>query len=175
MVAASVVADTCGFGAPEEEHSQDGVDRRADRGAALVRRRGGGAVRAVTTETPAPIVEPAAPAPKPAKLPKPKKVKKIETPEEKQERIERERERLLVAIADRMTNDTRAKVGYVLNHFPAARDSDIALAHHVWKTFYSDHIEAGDRVRLKDMYRLPRQTTIARTRALIQNKGSSWK
>ena len=88
---------------------------------------------------------------------------------EKAERIEREKQDLLREIAGAITNDLRAKVGYVLNHFPAARDSDVALAHLVWETFYPEFIDQ-EWVRLEDMSRLPRQTTITRTRAKIQNE-----
>jgi len=88
---------------------------------------------------------------------------------DKAERIEREKQELLRDVAASTTNDLRAKVGYVLNHFPVARDSDVALAHLVWETFYPDYIDDGS-VRLEDMYRLPRQTTITRTRAKIQNE-----
>jgi hypothetical protein len=86
----------------------------------------------------------------------------------KAERLEREKEQLLRAIAATSTDDLRTQVGYVLSHYPAARDSDVRLAHLVWETFYPEYIEDG-RVRLEDMYRLPRQTTITRTRATIQN------
>jgi CRISPR/Cas system-associated exonuclease Cas4 (RecB family) len=87
---------------------------------------------------------------------------------EKTARIERERQELLRDVAAATTNDLRAKVGYVLTHFPVTRDSDVALAHLIWETFYPELIDDG-RVRLEDMYRLPRQTTITRTRAKIQN------
>ncbi len=87
----------------------------------------------------------------------------------KAERLEREKEDLLRDIAASTTNDLRAKIGYVLNHYPAARDSDVALAHLVWETFYPEYIEDGQ-VLLEDMYRLPRQGTMSRTRAKIQNE-----
>jgi hypothetical protein len=87
---------------------------------------------------------------------------------EKTARIERERQELLRDVAAATTDDLRAKVGYVLTHFPVTRDSDVALAHLIWETFYPELIDDG-RVRLEDMYRLPRQTTISRTRAKIQN------
>ncbi len=56
----------------------------------------------------------------------------------------------------------------MLSQYPAARDSDVRLAHLVWQIFYPDYID-GEMVRLRDMYRLPRYTTITRTRATIQN------
>lgn len=87
----------------------------------------------------------------------------------KAERLEHEKQGLLRDIAASTTNDLRVKVGYVLNHFPPARDSDVALAHLVWETFYPEYIDDGY-VRLEDMYILPRQGTISRTRAKIQNE-----
>ncbi len=87
----------------------------------------------------------------------------------KAELIEREKAKLLEDVAATTTNDLRSKVGYILNHFPAARDSDVTLAHLVWETFYPDYINS-DCVRLDDMYVLPRQTTMARIRAKIQNE-----
>lgn len=86
----------------------------------------------------------------------------------KTERIEQNRQKLLRDVATSTTNDLRAKVAYVLNHFPTARDSNVTLSHLVLQTFYPEYID-GDRVYLKDMYRLPRAETITRTRATIQN------
>ncbi len=88
---------------------------------------------------------------------------------QKAERIEREKAQLLQDIAATTTNDLRSRVAHVLNHYPAGRDSDVTLAHLVWETFYPEYID-GDRVRLDNMYRLPRQTTITRIRAKIQNE-----
>ncbi len=86
----------------------------------------------------------------------------------KAERLAREKEQLLLAIAAATTDDIRTQVGYVLSHYPEARDSDLRLAHLLWEIFYPDYIEDGW-VRLDDMRHLPRQVTIVRTRAVIQN------
>lgn len=86
----------------------------------------------------------------------------------KAERLKRDREQLLRDIAAVSTSDLRAQVGYVLSHYPDSRDSDVRLAHCVWETFYPEYISNGS-VRLADMYRLPREKTITRTRATIQN------
>jgi hypothetical protein len=103
--------------------------------------------------------------PKPGQEPEPDPEAAART---KAERREREKEQLLRGIAAATTNDLRAQVGYVLSHYPAARDSDVRLGHRVWQIFYPEYVE-GEWVRLKDMYQLPRQTTITRTRATIQN------
>jgi hypothetical protein len=87
----------------------------------------------------------------------------------KAERLEREREQLLLDIAAATTEDIRTQVGYVLSHYPEARDSDVRLAHRLWETFYPEYIEDG-MVRLEDMFHLPREKTITRTRAKIQNE-----
>jgi len=109
--------------------------------------------------------KPAPPStPKAKARPKPK-----ETPKQKAARLERERDQLLHDIAATNTDDLRAQIGYVLSHDPLARDSDVRLAHQIWETFSPDLVE-GEWVRLKDMYRLPRQNTISRTRATIQNE-----
>ncbi len=93
-----------------------------------------------------------------------------EAKEKKAERIEQERAQLLEDVAAAVTDDLRSQVGYILSHYPDARDSDVALAHRLWETFYPEYIVDGDRVRLADMYALPRQPTIVRTRAKIQNE-----
>jgi len=87
----------------------------------------------------------------------------------KAERIEIERAQLLEDVAATVTDDLRSKVGYILSHYPEARDSDVALAHRLWETFYPEYID-GDSVRLDDMYALPRQNSIIRVRQKIQNE-----
>jgi hypothetical protein len=87
----------------------------------------------------------------------------------KAERLEREKEQLLLDIAAGASDDIRAKVGYVLSHYPPARDSDLRLAHLVWETFYPEYVEDGS-LQLEDMFHLPREKTITRTRAKIQNE-----
>jgi hypothetical protein len=99
-----------------------------------------------------------------------KKAKKTETPAERAERIERERDALPRAVAASSTEDgLKVQVAYILNHYPDARDSDVTLANRLWQTFFPDDIE-GEWVRLKALYDLPRPQTITRTRAKIQNE-----
>ncbi len=92
-----------------------------------------------------------------------------ESPEEaakaqaRRERLERERDHLLADIGARLTDDLKQRVGYILNHYPDARDSDVTLAVRLWKTFHAEDIE-GDYVRLNRLYRLPRVPSIVRNR-----------
>src|SRR5947208_11628679 len=72
------------------------------------------------------------------------------------------------AIAADITGDLKSRVAYILNHYPATRDSDVALQNTLWRTFFGDHIE-GEYVALKNFYDLPRPQTITRVRAKIQN------
>jgi hypothetical protein len=87
----------------------------------------------------------------------------------RQAKRERERDRLLADIASRVTNDLKQQVGYVLNHYPVCRDSDVTLALQVWKTFSEGDIE-GDYIRLKALYDLARYNDIVRHRQKIQNE-----
>jgi hypothetical protein len=87
----------------------------------------------------------------------------------KTERLARERDLLLRQIAATSTEDLRAQVGYVLSLYPEARDSDLRLTHLVWETFYSEYVDGGV-LQLDEMKHLPREVTITRTRAKIQNE-----
>jgi hypothetical protein len=84
------------------------------------------------------------------------------------ERIAREKEALLVALSAGALDTIQEKVAYVLNRFPGARDSDITLQLRYWETFESEGTH-GEHVRKKDLYELPRLTSLARARARIQN------
>lgn len=60
----------------------------------------------------------------------------------------------------------------VLSDTPAARNSDIALTIEVWKRFYPQRMRARDGrsyVALDDLYDLPREDNVKRTRAYLQN------
>ncbi|MCE1246188.1 MAG: DUF3800 domain-containing protein [Firmicutes bacterium] len=70
------------------------------------------------------------------------------------------------------TLDTRhliAKVGFILNQFPETRDNDKLLTVEIYKTFYSDYLEDGDKIRLNDLLILPKSYEMQRYRAHIQN------
>src|SRR5690348_1112050 len=67
------------------------------------------------------------------------------------ERLERERDGLLADIGARLTDDLKQRVGYVLNHYPDTRNSDITLIVRVLETFHAEHVDDGY-VRLEDLY-----------------------
>ena len=75
---------------------------------------------------------------------------------------------LLENISSATTNTLRDKVAWILNHYPETRESDIALSIKFWGTYESD-IFNGHSIQPDDLYKLTRQTSIARERARIQN------
>lgn len=81
---------------------------------------------------------------------------------------EEERKLLLEQISSATTNTLRDRVAWILNHYPETRDSDITLMIKFWETFESD-IFNGHSIHPNDLYKLTRETSIARERARIQN------
>jgi hypothetical protein len=91
-----------------------------------------------------------------------------ETPEEKALRIADEREQLLARILSGAQLDQRQeRVAWILNHDPAARNSDITLALEYWRAF--DGWD-GDLIDPKDLYGFTNWKSLSRDRALIQNE-----
>ena len=62
----------------------------------------------------------------------------------------------------------RDRVAGLLNMFPESRDSDMSLTLRYWETFQTDIYESGN-LSPRSLFKLERQTTIARLRAKIQN------
>src|SRR5438128_3772181 len=77
------------------------------------------------------------------------------------EQIAKEKETLLVRLSAGALDTIQEKVAYVLNRFPGARDSDITLQLRYWQTFEPERT-AGEFVRKKDLYELPRLTSLTR-------------
>ena len=98
----------------------------------------------------------------------PLKKRRRETPEERSQRLEKEKQVLVAQIAGDFTQDLRSQVAYVLSHYPETRRSDKTLSIRVWETFYEERLPSG--YDLAVLYDLPAQTTITRTRAKIQNE-----
>jgi hypothetical protein len=98
----------------------------------------------------------------------PPRKRRLETPQERAQRLEKEKQTLLAQIAGDFTGDLRSQVAYVLNHYPEARRSDKTLSIRVWETFYEERLHSG--YNLDVLYDLPAQTTITRTRAKLQNE-----
>lgn len=71
---------------------------------------------------------------------------------------------------DKITIKTlKTKVEIVLEKFPSTRNSDVDLVIRVWKVFHPEHISEGY-ISLSSLFELPREDTIKRIRAAIQNK-----
>jgi hypothetical protein len=87
---------------------------------------------------------------------------------EPEDRFRREREELVESLAASRLNTVQKRVAWVLNHFPDARNSDVALWIHYWKQFHSGIVQ-GESVLLRDLYKLARPGTLTRARATIQN------
>jgi hypothetical protein len=78
-------------------------------------------------------------------------------------------ERLMSRLYRAETKTLKDKVAHTLNLFPDARDSDITLANHLIRTFYSDYVDSKDRIALEDFSLLPKVYDMQRIRAKIQN------
>ncbi len=89
-------------------------------------------------------------------------------PEQAARELEAEQERVLAAVATGAFDTVEQKVAWILNTYPAARDSDITLQLRYWETFVDDYDPAT--FEPDDLYRLPRLTSLTRSRATIQNK-----
>ena len=65
------------------------------------------------------------------------------------------------------------QIEIILKDYPKSRDSDITLMIELWKVFYKDHIKKtsnGDfGIYLPSLYHLPREDSVKRIRAIIQN------
>ena len=83
-------------------------------------------------------------------------------------RREQERVALVAAVASSNPDSVTHKVGWILNNYPDARNSDITLQLRYWETFCPDEYDGGP-ISADDLYRLPRLTSLSRARARIQN------
>jgi hypothetical protein len=90
-----------------------------------------------------------------------------EPTDEKAAEVARERDELRSAVAANRLDTLHRQVAWILNHYPEARDSDIALQIHFWRIF--DDVEAELGVTVRDLYDATRLTSLARARAKIQN------
>ncbi len=70
----------------------------------------------------------------------------------------------------------KEQIETVLKDSPPTRNDDVALTIGIWKKFYSDKIRQSTKdenvygVYLHDIFFLPREDTIKRIRAVIQNE-----
>jgi hypothetical protein len=92
-----------------------------------------------------------------------------ESEEEKEQRIEHERQDLLARVGSSNLSTVRHRVAWLMNHFPRTRNSDITLQIKYWEAFDKGTFN-GTYVPVDDLYKLTRLTSIARERAKIQNQ-----
>ncbi len=95
--------------------------------------------------------------------------REVERADKKNAEKEREVKQIWTAIDSGNYQSKRDRVAYLLNLFPDTRKSDITLSLRYWETFQREHFDGGHVLR-HDLFRLERQTTIARLRAKIQNE-----
>jgi hypothetical protein len=86
----------------------------------------------------------------------------------KEEQVEQEREALIEGVSAGKFDTLQERVAWILNHYPDARDSDVALQLEYWEMFQPEFLE-GEYIRKKDLYQLARLTSLTRARAKIQN------
>ena len=96
------------------------------------------------------------------------KDEKIEPKSEREEKIEKEKQDLLNKVLSGNLVTKHDKVGFILNNYSIARNSDIELAWLYWKTFESDKFN-GYHVTKEDLKNLTMVNSLTRSRARIQN------
>lgn len=95
--------------------------------------------------------------------------KENEIDHQKLAKIEQEKKELLSSLAGADFRHQKTKVAYILNLYPAARNSDITLTLKYWETFQPD-IFNHHGILPKDLFKLERMHYIVRARAKIQNE-----
>lgn len=98
------------------------------------------------------------------KDPKTKRDKK----ELSQEELEKEQQAIFDAINSQSSKTLRDKVAWILNHFTAARDSDITLSLKYWEQFQPELFN-GKVIHRDNLFKLTKTTSLTRERARIQN------
>lgn len=99
----------------------------------------------------------------------PKSKKKKLTPEEKEAKIQLEKELLLKKIHTGEPFDTKDKVALILSRNINSRNSDIELAWEYWKTFHPELFDGTSLIK-KTFLKLPKISSLCRSRAKIQNE-----
>lgn len=93
---------------------------------------------------------------------------KILAEEKKAAKIAKARAELLKSVAAEDFSTLKSRVAYVLNLYPAARDSDITLTIQYWALFQPDLYNPTG-IPPRDLFKLERESHIVRARAMIQN------
>lgn len=96
-------------------------------------------------------------------------MKKKETKKQKERRIIVETDELIGHVSSGNLLTLLDKVGWILNHYPSSRDSDITCLIKFWETFEPEIINSG-MIKVSDLYNHTRLTSVVRARAKIQNE-----
>lgn len=100
--------------------------------------------------------------------------------EEKEEKVRRDKRELspeefeagrkdiLFAVNSGRNQKLRDKVAWILNHYPASRDSDITLSLRYWEQFQSELLD-GEMIKKENLFSLTKTNSLTRERARIQN------
>jgi len=84
----------------------------------------------------------------------------------KEEKLAQEKSALEEAVSSQRVDSVRERVAYILNNFPAARNSDKILALAYWEWFQNEDF---DPVFAEKLFKLEHVPTLSRERAKIQN------
>ena len=90
-------------------------------------------------------------------------------PESDEQRRDPEAEEILRAVDSAKLDNLLHRVAWILSRYPETRDSDVALYRRFWTLLEGQYCE-GEYVRLDNLPKLTRPTSLSRARALIQNK-----
>ncbi len=90
---------------------------------------------------------------------------KIELSEEE---FEKGRQEILFAVNSARNNKLQDRVAWILNHYPAARDSDITLSLSYWEQFEPEFLD-GEVIKKLNLFKLTKTNSLTRERARIQN------
>jgi hypothetical protein len=87
----------------------------------------------------------------------------------KKEKTDKEKADIEAAISSGNYRNKKDKVAFILSNYPATRNSDISLSLKFWEIFQKDLYDGGP-IESEQLFKLERQTSIARIRAKIQNE-----
>lgn len=88
---------------------------------------------------------------------------------EKIQKINKEKQELIYRILSGNLQTKHDQVGFILNHYTKARNSDVELAWLYWKTFESDKFN-GKYITKGNLEKLTKINSLTRSRARIQNE-----
>lgn len=86
------------------------------------------------------------------------------------EKTRKKRENLLNRVLSGSNASLIERVAHILNHYPKARDSDVALSIKFVEVFHPECVDLDGKFRLTDLYNIPKFYDMQRYRAKIQNE-----